>query len=178
MKKTLSTVLVLSLIVALSACGELATTQQNPTTPTTAETQPETKQPETQATTVATQLQQQTQPETQPTQLETKPEEPETAPPTQPKAPETTPPTQLAATQEAQTQPATEQPLSKERAVEIALQAAGLTKEAVSDLEAELDKERNGLFWEVSFETREREYSYEIKAEDGTIVKAESERND
>ena len=78
----------------------------------------------------------------------------------------------------APTQPPTEQTISKERAIEIALQAAGLTKEAVSDLEAELDKERNGLFWEVSFETREREYSYEINANDGKVAKSESERND
>ena len=37
------------------------------------------------------------------------------------------------------------------------------------DLEAELDQERNGLFWEVSFETKQKEYDYEIHAYDGTV---------
>lgn len=178
MKKTLVTVLVLSLIVALSACGELATIQQKPTTPTTAATQPETKQPETPATVAATQPQQQTQPQTQPAQPETKPEAPETAPPTQPEEPETVPPTQPATAKEVQTQPATEQIISRERAVEIALQSAGLTEEAVSDLEAELDKERNGLYWEVSFETARKEYDCDIHAYNGTVVKVETEKEE
>lgn len=185
MKKTLVTILVLSLIVALSACGELATIQQNPTKPTTAETQPTQTQPEVRAIAPATQpTAPAQQPETQPpvqeeTTPETQPAAPETTPETQPTVPETTPETQPAAPETTpDTQPATKQTISREQAIQIALQDAGLTQEAVTDLEAELEKERNGLFWEVSFETREKEYSYEINANDGKVVKAEAERND
>ena len=215
MKKTLVTILVLSLIVALSACGELATIQQNPTKPTTAATQPNEKLVEQKnqtvskeqaielalqeagasketATNVEAELdQEQTEivwevefeiqgkeysydvhadnGTVEETEAEEKqPAVQETAPATQPVAPETTP----------ETQPATKQTITRERAIEIALQDAGLTKEAVTDLEAELDKERNGLFWEVSFETREKEYDYEIHAYDGTVAKVETEKED
>ncbi len=68
--------------------------------------------------------------------------------------------------------------ISKERAIEIALNAAGLKREAVYDLEAELDRVREGLLWEVDFETKEQEYAYDIDATDGTVVKVEREKND
>lgn len=68
--------------------------------------------------------------------------------------------------------------ISRERAVEIALENAGLAKDGVFDLDAELDKERRGTFWEVDFETREFEYSYEINAETGKVVHQEKERQD
>ncbi len=183
MTRAFITFLALLLVVALSACGESATVQSNPTA---AETQPTQTQPETQATVAATQPQQ-TQPPTEVAQPESQPPteaaQPETQPPvqeTQPAAPETNPATQPPETKAIpeQTPPATQQPISKARAIEIALQAAGLTKEAVTDLEAELDQERNGLFWEVSFETKQKEYDYEIHAYDGTVVKAETEKEE
>ena len=68
--------------------------------------------------------------------------------------------------------------ITRERAIELALQAASLTENEVFNIEAELDKERGGLVWEVEFETREHEYSYDIHAENGTVTKTERERND
>ena len=68
--------------------------------------------------------------------------------------------------------------ITRERAIELALQAASLTENEVFNIEAELDRERGGLVWEVEFETREHEYSYEIHAENGTVTKTERERND
>lgn len=68
--------------------------------------------------------------------------------------------------------------ISRDRAVAIALQAAGLTQEQVFDLDAELDWERKMLYWEVDFETREYEYSYYINADNGTVVRSDKEPND
>ena len=67
--------------------------------------------------------------------------------------------------------------ITREQSIEKALQKAGLSRDNVYDLEAELDRERNGLFWEVDFETREHEYSYDIHAETGKVTKIERERN-
>lgn len=75
--------------------------------------------------------------------------------------------------------PATQtQQLSRDQAIALALQTANLDKHAVFDLEAELDREWGGLIWEVDFETREAEYSYDIHAYDGTVINAERDRND
>ena len=68
--------------------------------------------------------------------------------------------------------------ISRQRAIELALKAAGVDKASVFDIEAELDRERGGVVWEVDFDTREYEYSYDINAKDGSIVKVERERND
>jgi len=67
--------------------------------------------------------------------------------------------------------------VTREQAIDIALGAAGLTRDAVYDLEAEPDREFGGIYWEVDFETREYEYSYDINAESGEIVRSERERN-
>ena len=67
--------------------------------------------------------------------------------------------------------------ISRERAIEIALSHAGLSQDAVYDLEAELDKERNIVLWEVDFDTRELEYSYDINATTEEIVKVDKEKN-
>ena len=212
MKKTLATVLVLSLIVALSACGELATTQQ-PTTPTTAQTQPETPaEPVKQAdqtvtkeqavtlalqeagvskdtvTKVEAELDQEKNETVWEVEIETQEKEytysvhasngtveVTEVEEEQPAAPETVPATQPPAPQ---TQPEEKKVISRERAIEIALQEAGLTKDGVTDLEAELDKERGGLYWEVSFETKTTEYEYDIHAEDGTVAKRETEKEE
>ena len=68
--------------------------------------------------------------------------------------------------------------ITRERTIELALQAASLTENEVFNIEADLDKERGGFVWEVEFETREHEYSYDIHAENGTVTKTERERND
>ena len=72
----------------------------------------------------------------------------------------------------------TEQLISKQRAIEIALQEAKLDAKSVTDLEAELDRERSVVVWEVDFETLEHEYSYDITAYDGSVAKADREKND
>ena len=68
--------------------------------------------------------------------------------------------------------------IARDRALEIALENASLTLESVFDLDVELDKDKNGTFWEVEFETREIEYSYDINATTGEIVKNKTEVND
>ena len=68
--------------------------------------------------------------------------------------------------------------ISRQDAIDIALKSAKLTKNDVYDIDAELDVERNGKYWEVDFETQKTEYSYEIDAVTGKIVKQEIERND
>ena len=68
--------------------------------------------------------------------------------------------------------------ITKEQALEIALNNAGLTVDQVFDLEAELDKEKTGTVWEVDFETLEVEYDYDIDAVTGEIVKNKIEVND
>lgn len=68
--------------------------------------------------------------------------------------------------------------ISRDRAIELALQTAGVDKASAFDIEAELDRELGVMVWEVDFETREYEYSYDINANDGSVVKGERERND
>ena len=67
--------------------------------------------------------------------------------------------------------------ITRDRAIELALNHAGLTKAQVRDLEAELDYERTGVFWEVDFESGGYEYSYDINAETEAIAKVEKERD-
>lgn len=61
--------------------------------------------------------------------------------------------------------------ISRERAIEIALKDAGFAKADVRDLEAELDREKGVLYWEVEFEVGGRDYSYDIEANSGKIYK-------
>ena len=68
--------------------------------------------------------------------------------------------------------------ITRDRAIELALNEAGLERSQVFDLEAELDRERVGVLWEVDFDTLQYEYSYDINAYDGTVVKTDRERND
>lgn len=213
MKKTLATILVLSLIVALSACDALRATEQKQTSPTTAQTQPteqgnetltkeqaidlalqEAGLPKEAATKVNAELDKDRDETVWEVEFETQEkvysydvnaesgivEEVEIEKEKQPATPQTTPPTEPQATQEqpAQTQSEEKKAISKDRAIEIALNAAGLKKADVTDLEAELDKEREGLYWEVSFETQKTEYDYDIHAYEGTVIKAETEKED
>ena len=105
------------------------------------------------------------------TQPESKPVESvvESVPNTQSKVPEASKPN---------TDKTSSELISKDKAVEIALKKAGLDKKSVFDLDAELDREREGVIWEVDFETREYEYSYDINAYDGTVLNSEREIKD
>lgn len=67
--------------------------------------------------------------------------------------------------------------ITRDRAIELALKHAGLSKADVRDLEAELDQERAGRYWEVDFKSGKLEYSYDINAQTEEIVKLEKERD-
>lgn len=73
--------------------------------------------------------------------------------------------------------PSTTPAITRDRAIELALSHAGLKRTEAFDIDAELDKERNGIFWEVDFETKEHEYSYTINAVNEEIITSEKERN-
>ena len=68
--------------------------------------------------------------------------------------------------------------ISEDSAISKALSHAGLKKDQVSRLRAELDREDGRTVYEVEFETAQWEYEYEINAKTGAIIKAEKERND
>ena len=69
------------------------------------------------------------------------------------------------------------EPVTRDRAIELALSHAGLTLAEVYDLEAELDRERGGTYWEVDFEYKNIEHSYDINAQTGEITRLETERD-
>ncbi|MBO5897798.1 MAG: PepSY domain-containing protein [Clostridia bacterium] len=66
--------------------------------------------------------------------------------------------------------------ISRRQAIQLALDEAGLERSEVRDLEAELDREREGLYWEVDFETPQHEFSYDIHVDSGEIRRVERER--
>ena len=59
-----------------------------------------------------------------------------------------------------------------EKALEIALDSAGLTRSEVWDVDIELERKFGQVVFEVSFETGQYEYEYYINAESGAIVKS------
>ena len=67
--------------------------------------------------------------------------------------------------------------ISKEKAIEIALENAKLKRDDIRELKAELELEANGLFWEIDFEYGGYDYSYEINAKDGKIVRSAQEKD-
>ncbi len=73
---------------------------------------------------------------------------------------------------------AAETKISRERAIEIALNTAGVGKDKTHDLDAELDRENGRIVWDVDFETKDMEYSYEIDSDSGAVIKKEKEPND
>lgn len=103
----------------------------------------------------------------------TLPQESTPAPATEPQGDKSKPVT------EPQTTPPTNEKtfITRDRAIELALNHAGLTKAQVRDLEAELDRERTGVFWEVDFESGGYEYSYDINAETEAMARVEKERD-
>ena len=55
---------------------------------------------------------------------------------------------------------------------------AGVKQDAVYDMKVELDEEDGILVYEVEFKSGNMEYSYEIDAASGAVLKHESERDD
>ena len=68
--------------------------------------------------------------------------------------------------------------ISKDDAKRIALENAAVLESDIFDYEIELDYERGILSYEISFETKDFEYDYDINANDGTIINSEKEPND
>ena len=62
--------------------------------------------------------------------------------------------------------------ITKDKAIDIALKHAGLKKNAVYELDAELDYKYGQKVYEVDFEYKEHDYEYFINAESGKIVKS------
>lgn len=67
--------------------------------------------------------------------------------------------------------------ITRERALEIALEKAGVKESDIRDLDIELDDERGEKVWEIDFDHENLEYSYDINAETGAITKVERERD-
>ncbi len=63
-------------------------------------------------------------------------------------------------------------------ALDIALKHAGLVRDNVYDIEAELENERGRYIYEISFKSAGFEYDYDIDAKTGEIVKWEKEFDD
>ena len=68
---------------------------------------------------------------------------------------------------------ATETKLTRDEAINIALKDAGLTREEIQDLDAELDRDYGTVHYDVDFEQNDRDYDYEIDANTGKILKKE-----
>ena len=68
--------------------------------------------------------------------------------------------------------------IDREEAINIALKEAGLSREQVRELEAEKDRERGVLVYEVEFEHGRKEYSYEIRVSDGKVLTRSIENDD
>ena len=74
---------------------------------------------------------------------------------------------------------ASEQAVPEEAAAEdIALEAAGLTREQVRFDRTELDRERGVTVWEVEFASGGVEYDFEIDAYTGEVLKSKTEKDD
>ena len=65
--------------------------------------------------------------------------------------------------------------ISRENAIENALNHIGASRKDVFDLEADFDKDLNQPIWEVDFEHDGHEYSYDIDAVSGEVLKIERE---
>ena len=69
----------------------------------------------------------------------------------------------------------TVQDIGYAKAKSIALNHAGVSENKVYDMEIELDDEDGTLVYEVEFKSGNMEYSYEINAATGAILKHEAE---
>lgn len=59
-----------------------------------------------------------------------------------------------------------------EKALDVALKSAGLTREQVRDIDVELERKFGQMVFEVSFDAGQYEYEYYVNAESGKIVKS------
>lgn len=68
---------------------------------------------------------------------------------------------------------ATDSYISRTEAKTKALNHAKVNASKITNYEIELDREKNGVFYEVEFDANGYEYDYKINAKTGTIVKSE-----
>ena len=68
--------------------------------------------------------------------------------------------------------------ISKEAAKAAALNHAKVNASRITGYEIELDREWNGVFYEIEFNANGFEYDYKINAENGSIVKSKKEADD
>ena len=68
---------------------------------------------------------------------------------------------------------ATDSYISRTAAKTTALNHAKVSASKITNYEIELDREKNGVFYEVEFDANGYEYDYKINAKTGTIVKSE-----
>ncbi len=68
--------------------------------------------------------------------------------------------------------------ITRDRAIDIALEKAKLQKADIRDLEAELDYEKGVLVWGVDFDYQNLDYSYDINADTGAVILEEIEKDD
>lgn len=65
--------------------------------------------------------------------------------------------------------------IGKDAALEAALQDAGVTKEEATRLKTSKDRDDGRMIYEIQFDANGTEYDYEIAAEDGKILTADTE---
>ena len=68
--------------------------------------------------------------------------------------------------------------IGKDAALSAALKAAGLSKDQVKNIEIELDYEHGVMVYEVEFDRRFDEYSYDIDAKTGEVVAYDNDDDD
>lgn len=78
----------------------------------------------------------------------------------------------------APTQAVAQPKVTKDEAKAAVLKHAGLKENDISRFKAELDKERNGLVYEIEFDAGKYEYEYEVSADSGKVLKHEKEFRD
>lgn len=72
----------------------------------------------------------------------------------------------------------TDTKIAKDKALEMAFKVAGVKEQDAKDIDIELDRENGEAVWDIDFESGNTEYSYEINADTGDILKQDKEPRD
>lgn len=68
--------------------------------------------------------------------------------------------------------------IGEDMARSIALENAGITEADINKMDVDLDREHGIMIYEIEFISGQKEYEYEINAEDGTLLKSNVEFDD
>ena len=74
--------------------------------------------------------------------------------------------------------PAVTADIGKNEASDLALSDAGVSEEDVTRLSVSREQEGGAVYYDIAFTCQGTEYTYEIQASDGLILKAEKEKNE